>query len=396
MNRRLEIFLLGEFRMYVDGSNIMHMFGASRKKIALLQYLLVHPGQATSVKDLFETLWPDEDNSNPENALKTLMSRLRKNLDDFGLQNAIITKSGAYMWNPELDCAIDIYELEKLNQDLIAQKGLTDEGTEKFERLLLLYGDDLLGGTNTEPWAVSRSVYYHNLYLRTVYHYVQLLNERKRFGDVVRVCRVALEIDSLDSKLNLELMSALLKLGRSREAMAQYELTTDIHYNHLGVKPPEEILMFYKNLIQNEGTTEQEITEIMEELLDSPEISGALVCEYSIFKDIYNLYMRNLRRLGISMFLVLMAVNSQENQSVDALLMDKVMSQLLDVLKSSLRKGDTISRYSSTQFVLLLPSVNYDSGRMVMERVKKVFYDKCPITKFVFNYRLAPIDTPLR
>lgn len=393
MSSKIEIFVLGDFKIYVNGQNLIGRFGSSRKKIALLQYLILNKDKTSGVRELFETLWPEDNNTNPENALKTLMSRLRRNLEECEMGDAIITKGGAYIWNPELDCTIDIYEIERLSEELSKARNLNEDVQAKFERIITLYVGDLLGDNSRDPWVVSKSVYYHNLYLKCIYSYVSLLTAKRRFTDIVRVCRMALEIDALDSKLNLELMTALLKLGRSREAMAQYELTTDVHYNHLGVSPPEEILLFYKHLIQEEGTSEQEINDILDELAEIPSENGALVCDYSIFRDIYHLYMRNLRRLGITMFVVLIAINRQENQPIDSLLMDKVMTQLQDTLKTSLRKGDTISRYSSSQFVLLLPSVDYDTGRLVLERVKRSFYDRCPVTKFVFNYRMAPIDS---
>lgn len=394
MGAKIEIHTLGEFKILVNGENILDKLGASKKKISLLEYLILNRKRPASVKDLFETLWPDDNNTNPENALKTLVSRLRKNLEDFGLRSAIVTKNGAYMWNPDLECWVDIYELETLCDELQKLRAINDDTQQRFERLLLLYSSDLLGNTAMDSWAVTKSMHYHNLYLKAIYHYIALLNDKKRYNDVVRVCRIALEIDTLDSMLNLELMSALLKLGRHKEAMAQYEYATDMQYTHLGTKPSAEILNFYKNLIRDERTSEADIKEILDELrVDTePQQDGAFVCEYAIFKDIYHLHMRNLKRLGTSMFIVLVTLNQIDSQPMDAFLLDKYMKELLSTLQLCLRKGDTISRHSPTQYALLLPSINFDTGRQVMERVKKTFYKKCPSTKFMMNYRMSPIE----
>ena len=42
---------------------------------------------------------------------------------------------------------------------------------------------------------------------------------------------------------------------------------------------------------------------------------------------------------------------------------------------------------------LLLPTVNYNTGGMVLERIKRVFYRSYPNSNIVFNYRVGPLTT---
>ena len=42
---------------------------------------------------------------------------------------------------------------------------------------------------------------------------------------------------------------------------------------------------------------------------------------------------------------------------------------------------------------LLLPMVNYNTGHMVMERVKARFYQKYPNCSVAFNYRIGPLSS---
>ena len=121
-------------------------------------------------------------------------------------------------------------------------------------------------------------------------------------------------------------------------------------------------------------------------------LEGAFVCEYAIFKDIYKLNMRNLKRLCTSMFLALITVDSLDNSTPDSLLLDKIMRILGETLKSNLRRGDTVSRYSPSQYAVLLPTVNYQSGQIVLERIKKAFYSNCTTSQFMINYKLKPIS----
>ncbi len=113
------------------------------------------------------------------------------------------------------------------------------------------------------------------------------------------------------------------------------------------------------------------------------------------FKDIYQLQMRNLKRVDMPMFLVLVGISYLDNREVDSLVLEQSMKRLQDTMQASLRKGDTVARYSPTQYAALLPSVgSYDVGRKVLERVKTVFYRDSQNVDFVFNYKLAPLDAP--
>lgn len=69
------------------------------------------------------------------------------------------------------------------------------------------------------------------------------------------------------------------------------------------------------------------------------------------------------------------------------------MNGLLEILSQNLRKGDTITRFAPTIFALLLPTVNYNTGGMVLERIKRVFYRKYPNSNIVFNYRVGPLSS---
>ena len=69
------------------------------------------------------------------------------------------------------------------------------------------------------------------------------------------------------------------------------------------------------------------------------------------------------------------------------------MKGLSEVLKAHLRKGDTITHFSPSQYALLLPTVNMDSGRMVMERIKRFFYQKFPNSNVMFSYRIGPLSS---
>ncbi len=388
----VEIITLGDFKILVDGEDILHHIKHSPQKMRLLEYLVINTNRVSTKEELMDVLWEGGDGLNTEGSLKTLVSRLRKDLKDCGLRNAIATKQGTYSWNSELNSTVDILRLEELCNGLLMEDQLSKKSRDGFEEALFLYGGDMLENSGLESWIAPKVYYYHNLFFKTMYHYIYLISQKREYGQVIRVCKTVLEVDVFDTKLNLELMRALMMMGKRKEALAQYQHISDLNYVHLGTRPDDEILEFYKQFLLSEHNPEASIEEISKELQARHEIHGALICEYSLFKDIYRLYMRNLKRLGIAIFLAVVSVQAVGIYEVEPLELDKAMSTLKNLLQEKLRTGDTISRYSLSQFAVLLPNVsNFGNGRMVMKRIQSSFYANADHTKYKFEFRLLEI-----
>ncbi len=389
---KVEIFMLGRFSILYSGRDILDGLGNSKKKIQFLQYLLVNRNDSYTNSNLFEHLWPSDDTSNPESALKTLVSRLRHDLRQFGLEKLIATRKGVYKIDRRFCSSIDLYEFEDLAGRTHAEPVLTDDNKEIFERILALYQGDLLSGNDTESWIVHKSMYYHTLFLQTIYKYIDLLSDAGRYDDITRVSGRALETDEFDSRLNLEYMKALISTGRKAEALNHYNYTVDLHYSQLGIKPSEAILDFYSNLIRSENDSTASLETISADLENDDADSGAFVCDYAVFKDIYRINMRNMQRLDIAILLAVITVScSIEEKAGDHILHGSVMSLLQQLMQQNLRKGDTISRYNVSQFAVLLPSANMKTGTLVMERIKNIFYRETAASGFVFSYKLKPL-----
>lgn len=389
----IHIYLLGDFKILVDGTDIIPLLGNSKKKPALLQYLLLHQDTAVSNAKLFEYIWPGEYSANPESSLKTLVSRLRKQLKEVGAEQLIITKQGSYQWNSALPVYSDVHAFQTLCQKINACRQLTPEVEQDFAEVLNLYQGDLLSSFPSDSWIVPKSMYYHNLYLTTIYYYIGLLEKANRYEDILPVARRGLDIDSFDSKLNLALMTAMLNLGMKTDAMNHYNYTVNLHYTQLGITPSSDILSFYKDLVRVDHDSDTSLDIICRELQQEASEPTAFICDYSIFKDIYKLNMRNMERLNITIFLGLITlIPVNQSTDVNPQRMNEVMELLLDTLKSNLRKGDVISRYGPSQVALLLPAVHQDGGSIALERVKQVFYSNSSMASgYTISYKIKPI-----
>ena len=106
---------------------------------------------------------------------------------------------------------------------------------------------------------------------------------------------------------------------------------------------------------------------------------GAFLCEYGVFKKIYQLEVRRAERIGMSVFLSLISIRirtSRENLAEEkrAKLLVRSMKKMQEILLSSLRSGDVVARCSGNQYMILLPTCQYETAKKVMERIEDAFY----------------------
>ena len=100
--------------------------------------------------------------------------------------------------------------------------------------------------------------------------------------------------------------------------------------------------------------------------------------------------MRNLERLGSTMFLGVMMVTG-ENGELTSVSRESAMAALMEILRNNLRKGDIVTRLDADLVAMLLPTVNYSTGSMVMGRIEKLFGKEYPRGGVTLQYRVNPL-----
>lgn len=394
MENTIRIQMMNTFMIYINERETDELVSRSRKGAALLQYLILHRGKPVPNGRLLAALWSEESSANPENALKTLVSRLRTLLHQLspGLGQCIAADRGAYHFQLLPGMTVDLYEIEDVLARLMSQHDSPAETCRLYDRLLSLYTGDLLQQNEGGEWALSHGSALHDQYMAAVYAYVELLKGEENYEKIVQICRVALDVDNFDDRLHMELMTALIHTDRTADALVQYKHVMHLNYRYLGVQPSSDMQAFYKQIVRAGKTLEFNLESVRNELRESGEQRGAFVCEYAVFKELYNLQMRNLERLGSTMFLGVIMVGNPD-APLDSLKQDNIMSGLLEIMRQNLRKGDVITHLSPAVFALLLPTVNFTTGSIVMERIKYLFYRKYPNSNIPFNYRVGPLSS---
>ena len=396
MEHTVRIQMLGSYLVYVDESHVENPVAKSRKGAALLAFLILNRGKQVPNQRLLRALWPGNTVSNPENALKTLISRMRTILNRMakGLGACIVSDRGAYHWEglPGLKC--DVLEMMDL-LDAVAATRDPAALKRSYKKMMALYRGDLFQTGDLDEEA-AYAEHLHSRYLASVYDYIELLRLDEAYNEISAVCRSALEIDGFDDRLHIELMKAMVNLDRPSEALTQYKHAASLTYRYLGAEPSEEMKAFYRQMHRARKTLKFNLDAIRNELRDSGTERGAFVCDYAMFKEIYNLQMRNLERLGTTMFLGVIMVGDADATHADYIRQDNVMSGLIEILREHLRKGDIITHFAPTIVALLLPTVNYETGTMVLERIRQLFYKRYPISDIPFHHRLGMLGANAR
>ncbi|MBR1560832.1 MAG: winged helix-turn-helix domain-containing protein [Clostridia bacterium] len=389
MEHSVRIQLMGNYLIFIDEQRIENPVAKSRKGSALMAFLILHRGYQVPNQRLLRELWSGNAVTNPENALKTLVSRTRGMLNQMadGLGACIVSDRGAYHWQADEAVKVDVLELMDLFDTLEKEKD-TAKRRALCKQLMSLYKGDLYQTGNLEEEA-AYAERMHRQYLDAVYSYIDILRDEEAYNEISAVCRTALEVDNFDDKLHIELMKAMVQLNRVSDAMAQYRHAADITYRYLGAGPSESMQEFYRQLNRSRRSLKFNLDAIRNELRQSGKEQRAFVCDYTMFKEIYNLEMRNLERLGTTMFLGVIMIGDADDSQMDYIKQDNIMSGLIEILRANLRKGDIITHFAPTIVALLLPTVNYDTGSMVMERIRQLFYKRYPNSNIPFHHRLG-------
>lgn len=375
--KKLHIQMFAHFKVTGMGGVLDEDSIRSDMLTKLLAYMSCHRKKEVTTQELVEVLWHDEDSDNPAGALKNLVYRLRTMMKkEWPDCDFIMTGRGAYKWNPEIEIETDTEEFEKYCNAALKERDI-DEKLNLYLRAISLYKGAFLPKLSGEYWAASLSTYYHSTYLTIVKEAASLLEQRQRYEEMGQLCNYALQLDNLDESLHCYFIKALICQNKLKLATEQYKKAVDILYENLGVSPSEELREVYNELLKQTHEEEKNISAIQQELNDDND-QGAFLCEYGVFKKTYHLEKRRAERLGISVYLSLITVVPKLDVRTDSQaylnIVNEGMEKLEDVLLHSLRSGDVISKYSGNQYVVLLPTCQYETAKMVMNRIENAFF----------------------
>ncbi|MBW7572940.1 BTAD domain-containing putative transcriptional regulator [Caproiciproducens faecalis] len=393
---QIQIKMFGEFAITINGNQLTNLKGRTKRVWMLIQYLIANRHKNTSTEKLINVLWPDNQCNDPLNALKNLVYRARellKGLSGNDKAEYIQYIHNTYSWNNSYSCVIDTEQFTELYKQGSDVSKTQEERVKSFQSALQLYCGEFLPKSFYGNWVISASAYYSNLYNRCVLRCCGLLIDLHRFHEVIEVCENALNYCPLEESIHKMILFGYLSTGQRNKALDHYNHVIDLFYKELGVDISESMRVLYKQLVNNINNVEMDLGVIKNDLKEASAAEGAYYCDYDVFKSIYRIQARSITRTGNSVFIVLFTISGLDGEPPGPRISKLASERLKSTIMDSLRKGDTVASYSATQFIVMLPLINYENAEMVVDRIMQKFHFRYRRENVKISTRINALDS---
>lgn len=391
--KKIKMQLFGSFKLDSGTAVLGEENFRANKPIRLLIYMLMNREHTLTQFQLIELFW-GSDTKKPEGALKTLMYRIRNELKVLGDEIFICTCPGGYQWNPEIEIESDYEQFEQMASQL--RKTVDSEKQETLcRKIISSYRGNVSAKVATEPWLLPKVTRYQSVYTDTVNRLCEILREKGAWEEIERICNESMHVDTLNEDTHCLLLTALYGQKKYGLALAQYEKAKKLFYENMGIPVPKKLQQTFQAMMAEAGEKLTDIGRLLEEAREPEKPVGAFFCDYQIFRQIYQMEVRRVERLGIAEFIALFTLRRSNDiwrmSGIDHGLLEG-MDILEHAINMSLRVGDVASKYSPTQIIVLLPVCNYEDGMKVAERVQKKFQSRIRNRKLELGYELAELS----
>lgn len=388
----LYVQTLGDFSLRTGNVTISDSDNRTRKVWSLLAYLLCYRGRVISQKKLIELLWGEDPSStNPENALRITFHRVRSALNQLwpnAGHDLILRRDGGYTWNPDVPLVIDSEKFDSLCTAVYTDE---EQQLAAYLEALSLYHGDFLEKQSSDAWVIPICTHFHNLYISTVMAATALLSARCRHAEAVSLCRRAIAGEPYHEVLHQQLMRSLAATGDQKGAAAVYEELSHRLFDDFGIRPSEDTRKVYREVVHTPTDRTLPMDVVLEQLQEPALISGAMRCDYDYFKVLCFAESRAMERNGNATHILLLSVSGTPDKPLSKRTLNRVMEQLGETIRTSLRRGDTFSQCSVSQYIIMLPQANYENSCMVARRILGAFSRKHPHVTARIQHMVQPL-----
>jgi len=174
-----------------------------------------------------------------------------------------------------------------------------------------------------------------------------------------------------DSDWQAYQIEALISQENYKEAYQLYDTTVRRYTDDMGLPPSDKMLENYRKMSRKLQQPQTELMEIQSSLVENP-VSGAYYCSYPSFIDTYHIMQRNMERIGFSAFMLLCTLVDYEGKPIsNKEKLEERGRALKESIGSSLRKGDVYTKFSASQYLVLLIGSTREGCDVVARRISK-------------------------
>lgn len=371
---RLKVYMLGGFSAAYGEVPVTFGRNNVTKAMKLLQILIYNGEKGITREKLLEELYGREEHADVANSFRVTMHRLKKMLSETELPeyNYVVAQKGIYYWNAPMKTEIDAVMFESLLDKADVAR---DEKTRIhfLKEACQMYKGGFLPELSGEEWVLLENLRYKNKYSEALRELCGLLVAEKKYEEALQFCNTACKLYPFDEWQEVRI-ECFVGLGHYKEAMKEYETTAKMFFEELGVGPSEKMLNQFEIMSRQMNYTPHEIKNIKDRLEETGEREGAYYCTLPSFRDSYRIVARIVERNGQSVFLMQCSITDGKSQPMDnEKKLELLSGELGNSIRHCLRRGDSFTKYSPSQFLILLVGINEENCSIVFDRIRKYF-----------------------
>lgn len=381
--------LLGTFSYVREGSaneeaSLEEERGIGRKTLSFLQYLIVNHSRNISAEELIDTFWAESDSSNPANALRNMLFKIRRLLQEMfpEQKDALQTRQGYYMWNPRLRIVLDTEQFEEMC--LKARQDPVKEREKLLRQAVSLYRGDLLSGNDSE-WVKAPRQYYRTLYLDGCRTLLPLLEKQEQWMDIVSICSQAYQIDFCIEEFTAYQMRAFVAMGQPEQAIEKYEDFKKQLLREFEMPPTEQIEQIYTLALGLRKKDRGDDSEIFRMVCEENTEQQAFFCSFGVFQNIVALEKRHLARSGQMSTLAIISLGGDTAPGTD-------VRRLERILLEGLRTGDPVARLTAGSYIIMLTGADMENAQIAVNRIDSTFHRTYRRSNARLSFRLSALQ----
>ena len=340
---------------------------AGKKTLSLLQYLIINHSRNISVEELIEVFWTENNSSDPANALRNMLFKIRNLLRDmFPEQTDLLqTLQGCYGWNPGIRIELDTERFEKACLEARQCDG-RKTALELLRQATSLYRGNLLLGNDSE-WVTVPRQYYKTLYLDACKAMLPILEAEEEWMEMVSVCSQAYQIDPYMEEFTSYQMRAFITIGQPEQAAERYEALRRRMLKELGISPSERAEQLYTLALGLRRESRGDNRDIFRLVCEGNSNKCAFFCSFGMFQNIVALERRHIARSGQTSTLVIVSIGEDAVPTTDTRRLERI-------LKEGLRTGDPVARLTAGSYILMLTGTDTENAQIVISRLDCTFH----------------------
>ncbi len=223
--------------------------------------------------------------------------------------------------------------------------------------------------------------------------------------------------DMLKKKAD-KILSDFALLRSEDETMKQTSLSIGIallgvdgeDFEHLYVKADKSLYYVKQNgkssyhfysvedeLVEEADTsTNMDLLQLMELMKETKGQKGVLTVGYEEFQRIFDFIQRFIERTKQEVMVILFTLSHKFGEQIHTEDMEEAIQTLEKAIAQSLRRSDVSTRYSNSQFIVVINNTNEAGANLVVDRIYSNFYARNQAQSILLTKDVAPMNSENR